>query len=101
MSQSHLLRFGQLQPYQSQWVHQPSCKQISIFTLVGVAITIVFEALATGQLGLWAYAEFMPTIPFLGTGLVPLAMWLLVPPLTIWFVKRQLSNVTRTNSKST
>ena len=83
-----------------QWVHQPSCKQISIFTLIGVAITIVFEALATGQLGLWAYAEFMPTIPFLGTGLVPLAMWLLVPPLTIWFVKRQLSNVTRTGSKS-
>ncbi len=76
-----------------QWVHRPSRKQISLFTLVGVVITIVFEALATGPLDRWAYAEFMPTIPFLGTGLVPLLMWLLMPPLTIWFVKRQISNV--------
>lgn len=73
-----------------QWVHQPSWRQISIFTLVGVVITVVFEALATGPLGVWAYAESMPTLPFLGTGLVPLSMWLLMPPLTIWFVKRQL-----------
>ncbi|MDX2213705.1 MAG: hypothetical protein SFY66_10510, partial [Oculatellaceae cyanobacterium bins.114] len=82
-----------------RWVHRPSRKQISIFTLVGVVITVIFEALATEMLGLWAYAESMPTIPLLGTGLVPLAMWLLVPPLTIWFVKRQLSNATYKNSE--
>ena len=76
-----------------RWIHRPSRKQISIFTLVGVVITVVFEALATGPLDRWTYAESMPTIPFLGTGLVPLSMWLLMPPLTIWFVKRHLSNV--------
>jgi hypothetical protein len=82
-----------------RWVHQPSRKQISIFTLVGVVITVVFEALATGPLDRWAYAESMPTIPLLGTGLVPLAMWLLVPPLTVWFVKRQLFNAAYKNSE--
>jgi hypothetical protein len=82
-----------------QWVQRPSRKQVVIFTLVGVVITVVFEALATGSLGRWEYAESMPTIPFLGTGLVPLSMWLLMPPLTIWFVKRQLFNVRYNNSK--
>ncbi|MBC7999720.1 MAG: hypothetical protein IAF58_17335 [Leptolyngbya sp.] len=82
-----------------QWVQRPSRKQVGIFTLVGVVITVVFEALATGPLDRWTYAESMPTIPFLGTGLVPLAMWFLVPPLTVWFVKRQLSNVRYKNSE--
>ncbi|MEX0269908.1 hypothetical protein AB3R30_12250 [Leptolyngbyaceae cyanobacterium UHCC 1019] len=76
-----------------QWVRRPSRRQIIIYTFVGVVITVVFEALATGSLNRWAYAEIMPTIPFLGTGLVPFAMWLLMPPLTIWFVQRQLSHV--------
>ena len=76
-----------------RWVHQPSLKQITIFTLVGVVITVVFEVLATRLFGVWEYAASMPTIPLLGTGLVPLLMWLLMPPLTIWFVKRQLSHV--------
>lgn len=76
-----------------RWVQRPSRRQIIIYTLVGVVITVVFEALATGPLGRWTYAESMPTIPFLGTGLVPLSMWLLMPPLTVWFVQRQLSHV--------
>ncbi len=76
-----------------QWVYQPSREQIIIYILVGVVITVIFEALATGPLDRWTYAESMPTIPFIGTGLVPLSMWLLMPPLTIWFVKRQLSSV--------
>ena len=82
-----------------QWVHRPNRRQIIIFTLVGVVITVIFEALATGLLDRWTYAESMPTIPFLGTGLLPLAMWLLMPPLTIWFVQRQLSGVSYKNSE--
>jgi hypothetical protein len=72
-----------------QWVRYPNRKQICLFTLIGVLITIVFEGLATRWLGIWAYADSMITIPILGTGLVPLLMWVLIPPLTIWFVKRQ------------
>ncbi|MBW4578236.1 MAG: hypothetical protein KME42_01510 [Tildeniella nuda ZEHNDER 1965/U140] len=82
-----------------QWMQRPSRKQISLFILVGVVITVIFEALATGPLDRWTYAESMPTMPFLGTGLVPLSMWLLMPPLTIWLVKRQLSHVSDQNSE--
>ncbi len=73
-----------------QWLRYPSRRQMSVFILVGVVITVVTEALATGFLNLWTYAESMPTIPILGTGLVTLAMWFLVPPLTIWFARRQM-----------
>ncbi len=82
-----------------QWFHQPSRQQMGIFILVGVVITVVFEALATGPLERWAYAESMPTIPFFGTGLVPLLMWFLIPPLTIWLVKRQLFHLRYRSSK--
>jgi hypothetical protein len=73
-----------------QWFQHPDRWQMSVFILVGVVITIVFEALATGSLNRWQYADSMPTLPVLGTGLVPLLMWFLMPPLTIWFTKRQL-----------
>lgn len=71
------------------WVQQPTWRQIGVFTLVGVLITVVFEDLATRWLGIWTYANSMPIIPLVGTGLSPLLMWILLPPLTIWFVKRQ------------
>lgn len=76
-----------------QWLRYPNRSQMGVFILVGVVITVVIEALATGPLNRWTYAESMPTIPILGTGLVPLSMWFLVPPLTIWFTRRQIQPV--------
>lgn len=78
-----------------QWFRQPSRSQVGSFILVGVITTVVFEALATAALQLWEYASFMPTLPFLGTGLLPLLQWLLLPPIIIWFVKRQLAGSRR------
>jgi len=74
-----------------QWFRQPRHSQIIGFILVGLVITIIFEALATGVLNQWEYAPLMPTLPFLGTGLLPFLQWVLLPPLILWFVERQLS----------
>lgn len=76
-----------------QWLLQPRWRQIDTFILVGVVITVIFEALATGVLNRWEYADIMPTLPLLGTGVLPLLQWVLIPPLIVWFVKRQLSHV--------
>lgn len=76
-----------------QWFRQPRWWQLSNFILVGVVITVIFEALATGVLDTWEYADIMPILPFSGTGLLPLLQWLLMPPIIVWFVKRQLPNV--------
>lgn len=76
-----------------QWFRQPRWWQLSNFILVGVVITVIFEALATRVLDRWEYADIMPILPFFGTGLLPLLQWLLIPPIIVWFVKRQLPNV--------
>lgn len=61
------------------------------FTSIGFAITVLMEWLATGPLGRWTYAETMPVVPLLGIGLLPALQWLLLPPLVLWFMRRQLS----------
>jgi hypothetical protein len=33
----------------------------------------------------------MPMVPSLGFGLTPLLSWIVVPPLTAWFVRRQIT----------
>jgi hypothetical protein len=75
-----------------QWFRQLRWWQLSNFILVGVVITVIFEALATGVLDKWEYANIMPIVPFFSIGLLPLLQWILIPPTIIWFVKRQLSN---------
>jgi hypothetical protein len=72
------------------WVLQPSAVQVALFTMVGVVITVIGEWLATDMMGWWVYAERMPTLPLLGTGLLPLSQWIILPPLVVWFVQRQL-----------
>ena len=73
------------------WILDSSPSQVGTFVAVGVVITIMLESLATGPLKRWSYTSLMPLLPVLGTGIVPLLQWILLPPLTIWFVRRQLT----------
>ncbi len=73
------------------WFRQPKWWQLSIFILVSLVITIVFEKLATGVLNKWEYADIMPRLPVLGTGLTPILQWIILPLIIVWFVKRQVS----------
>lgn len=75
------------------WFRHTSWWQLGSFIVVGIVITATFEALATRVFKIWEYANVMPLLPFFGTGLLPLLQWLLIPPLIVWFVKRQLSSV--------
>lgn len=72
------------------WYLHPTVRSIALFLLPGLIITIVFEAMATGPLNRWAYANSMPTLPGLGTGLAPMAQWLLLPPLILFIVRHQV-----------
>ena len=66
------------------WLHRLSIKPLSIYFLTGLLITVVFEFLATEILDRWTYSDLMPTLPFLKTGLMPLAQWIVVPPLSLY-----------------
>lgn len=57
-------------------------------TVIGVGYTVYSEWLNTGVRQSWAYAPAMPTLPLLGTGLAPVAQWLVLPLLGFWWARR-------------
>ena len=57
-----------------------SVARVYLFSLaVGFGYTIYSEWLNTSIRGNWAYSEWMPVLPIVGTGLSPLMQWLIVP----------------------
>lgn len=74
------------------WFFKPAPWQILLFVAIGIALTISFEYYYTNISLRWTYSDLMPLVPPFGTGLSPLLQWLIIPPLVLWFMKRQLAN---------
>jgi uncharacterized protein YacL len=72
------------------WIFHLTSYRTGLFLLIGIVITIVLEYLATGPLERWIYSDLMPTLPILGTGILPLLQWLTIPLFILWLVRRQL-----------
>ena len=72
------------------WVTRPSLWQVGAFSAFAVAITVGLEWHATVIAERWAYAEHMPVLPVIGTGLLPILQWVILPPLIVWLVYRQI-----------
>ena len=77
-----------------RWILAPAGSQLALFIAIGVSITAVMEWLATSGRWVqsWAYSPSMPVVPGFGIGLAPLAQWVFVPLLVVWFVRRQLAD---------
>lgn len=76
-----------------RWILAASRWQPVLFVAVGVSITAAIEWLATrGRwVARWNYLPEMPLLPGTGIGLSPLVQWVVLPLLTIWFARRQLT----------
>lgn len=70
-----------------QWIHTAG------FTALGVAITVVLEFIYVHLTGRWIYSDAMILVPPFGTGLTPLLQWMVIPPLTVFVVWRQIRPV--------
>lgn len=79
------------------WIRAPQWPQVLGFVVAGLLITVAMERLAIAT-GRWAYDEAMPVMPVLEVGLAPLLQWLVLPPLTVWLVQRQLRCTGLSNS---
>lgn len=75
------------------WLVRPTVPSVLGFTACGMFITVVVERLALAGLWMqaWSYSPLMPVVPGLGVGLSPLVQWLVLPPLVVWLVRRQLT----------
>lgn len=74
-----------------RWVLAPSWREVAGFVAVGIAITARIEWLATRGhwVQTWTYSSAMPLVPGIEIGLSPLLQWVIVPPIALWFVRRQ------------
>ncbi len=62
---------------------------VSLLTVaIGVMYTVYSEWVNVSVRGAWEYAAAMPRLPWLGTGLAPLAQWIVVPALAFWRLAR-------------
>lgn len=75
------------------WIIVPRTAQISLFVAVGATVTVAIERLVLEGLWIqeWRYSPSMPVLPGIGVGLSPVLQWLLLPPLVIWFARRQMA----------
>jgi hypothetical protein len=65
------------------WPGQRTGTVIAVLVIGCVGYTIYSEYLNTVIRRSWSYSPWMPRLPWLGTGLSPLAQWLIIPPLTL------------------
>ncbi len=75
-----------------RWYLQRRVGAFVVYLLTGVLITIIMEWLATGPLERWQYDSAMLRLPPLGTGLLPLLQWIILPPLILALMRRQTGN---------
>ena len=73
-----------------RWLLKPSIRQQVGFVSIGIIATISLEWLATEVWNRWTYAPSMPRLPLVGTGAIPLVQWLVLPPVLLWIVRRQI-----------
>ncbi len=73
------------------WFLNPTKNRLLLFVAFGVSYTIFSEIKNVSLNKLWGYSELMPVIPYLEVGIIPLIQWIVVPPLVILIVRRQLS----------
>jgi hypothetical protein len=61
----------------------------------GVGYTVFSEWLNTDVRASWAYSDWMPTLPWIGTGLSPLLQWVTIPSLALLALQRRFGALAR------
>lgn len=70
------------------WIAGLPRKAVLAYLATGLLITVVIEHIAINVGFGWRYSALMPREPVFGTGLVPIVMWVVVPLVTLWLVRR-------------
>lgn len=65
----------------ANWPEQGHRRVLATALTIGLGYTVLSEWLNVDVWGSWAYAEAMPVLPGIGTGLAPVLQWLILPPL--------------------
>jgi len=75
----------------SSWPAAGAARTGLVATAIGVIYTVFSEWLNVSVRGSWTYAPAMPVLPPLGTGLLPVLLWLVLPPLCLGLAGRAVT----------
>jgi hypothetical protein len=74
---------------------------VAMLTIIaGIAYTVLSEWLNTQVRAGWTYSELMPTLPVTGTGLSPLAQWIVIPIAAFSWARHHSPNIALVNGPS-
>lgn len=80
--------------------HWPNDRYLAVAMLTifaGFAYTVLNEWLNKQVRASWTYSELMPTLPGTGTGVSPLAQWIMIPLAAFWWARRRSHSIPLTN----
>ena len=64
-----------------EWFEQPGASGYLVMLTVGLAVGVGIEWTAVHLAQRWTYTEYMPRVPGIEVGIVPVAQMLILPPL--------------------
>lgn len=59
-----------------------------VTVLAGIAYTIFSEWRNTSIHHFWTYSVYMPRLPFVGTGLLPILQWVVIPLIALYLARK-------------
>ena len=74
------------------WFLKWEGRYLFLYTLLGVIYTIFSEIKNVYYYERWAYNEYMPLLPLVKVGIVPVIAWLWIPILTLYIMKGRFIN---------
>lgn len=88
-----LTAYATVAAFRRTWHWRASRIRVATYLAVGLAITVLLEALNVYVWHRWAYATSMPLV--LGIGVTPLLQWSIVPSLALWLTQRHVAGGSR------
>jgi hypothetical protein len=75
------------------WPAQSFARVALLTVVIGILYTVFSEYRNVEVFHGWAYSQWMPRLPLLGTGLSPVLQWLVVPAAALAWVRRRSTGV--------
>jgi hypothetical protein len=72
-----------------RWLAKTHCRPVVVFAVLAFMAATGTEILMTRYLHHYSYGPAMPIVLLLKIGLAPFLQWIILPPLALWFVRRQ------------
>jgi len=73
-----------------RWVVHAHIKDFAALVAMGVLYTVISEYVNVYIKQNWSYSSYMPLVPVIRIGVIPIIQWIILPPAIVFITKRQI-----------